>query len=143
LDIGLPLDCDFTDEPEDYLPQPLFDKIKYREKRFDAVILSHAHLDHCGLSGMLPKGIPVYCVKASAELIKVSCQLNPVQQSFFKPQTYQSCKTFEIGPFSISPYLMDHSAFDAHGFILKAGGKSVFYTGDFCRYGRKVNSLSV
>ena len=32
---------------------------------------------------------------------------------------------------------MDHSAFDAHGFLVEAGGKSVFYTGDFRGHGRK------
>lgn len=40
----------------------------------DAVLLSHAHLDHCGL---LPKLIhagftgPIYCTKATAELLKI------------------------------------------------------------------------
>jgi len=32
---------------------------------------------------------------------------------------------------------MDHSAFDAHGFLVEAGNKSVFYTGDFRGHGRK------
>ncbi len=32
---------------------------------------------------------------------------------------------------------MDHSAFDAHGFLVEAGGKKVFYTGDFRGHGRK------
>ena len=32
---------------------------------------------------------------------------------------------------------MDHSAFDAYGFLAQAGGKSLFYTGDFRGHGRK------
>jgi hypothetical protein len=32
---------------------------------------------------------------------------------------------------------MDHSAFDAYGFLISAGDKSLFYTGDFRGHGRK------
>ena len=32
---------------------------------------------------------------------------------------------------------MDHSAFDSYAFLITAGGKSVFYTGDFRAHGRK------
>jgi len=32
---------------------------------------------------------------------------------------------------------MDHSAFDAYGFLVSSGGKSIFYTGDVRSHGRK------
>jgi len=32
LDIGLPLDSDFNDDPESYLPQPLFNELKNGKK---------------------------------------------------------------------------------------------------------------
>lgn len=32
---------------------------------------------------------------------------------------------------------MDHSPFGAHAFLVEAGGKRVFYTGDFRGHGRK------
>jgi len=41
--------------------------------------------------------------------------------------------SFDVGDFSIMPYLVDHSAFDAMSFhvIEKTSGENVFYTGDF------------
>ena len=141
LDVGLPLDYDFSDDMESHLPQPLFDKLRRGGKNIDAVILSHAHLDHYGLAGILPKGIPVYCGSATAELINMSAQINPDKIQPIKFQTFNAWETIQIGSFSVIPYLMDHSAFDAYGFLILAGGKSLFYTGDFRGHGRKAKLL--
>lgn len=51
--------------------------------------------------------------------------------------TYRSHAPFEVGPFRITPYLMDHSAYDAHGLLVEAAGKRLFYSGDFRGHGRK------
>ena len=32
-----------------------------------------------------------------------------------------------LGPFTIAPYLVDHSAYDAYGLTVDAGGKRLFY----------------
>lgn len=43
----------------------------------------------------------------------------------------------QIGPFAITPYLTDHSAFDAYMLQIDISGKRIFYTGDFRLHGRK------
>lgn len=57
------------------------------------------------------------------------------------PQTNVSCyasfRPFEVGPFKITPFLTDHSAFDAHMLLVEVGGKSILYAGDFRKTGRK------
>lgn len=141
LDIGLPLDSGFNNNPESNLPQPLFDEMRQGTKKIDGVLLSHAHMDHYGLVGMLPQDIPVYCGHASADLMdltsKISLQnIQPIALNFFKNRD-----PFIIGPFSITPYLMDHSAFDSYAFQILANGKSLFYTGDFRAHGRKANAF--
>ena len=35
-------------------------------------------------------------------------------------------KVFQIGDFTIKPYLMDHSGFDSYAFLIKAEGKGIF-----------------
>jgi ribonuclease J len=137
LDIGLPLDSGFDDDPEDALPQPLFEDIRQGIKKIDGVVISHAHLDHYGLARMLPRNIPLYCGAASAELIEITSKLRSSNSEGVAFQYYRGKEPFTIGPFSITPYLMDHSAFDAYAFQVSAGGKSVFYTGDFRAHGRK------
>ena len=45
-------------------------------------------------------------------------------------------QTLEWGPFRITPYLVDHSAFDGYALLIEADGKRVFYSGDFRAHGR-------
>ena len=141
LDVGLPLDYDMDEDPESCMPQPLFNQLQNGDKDIATVILSHAHLDHYGLAGLLPEGVPVYCGKASAELIDITNIITSKKAKSFETRHYNAWKPFQVGSFTITPYLMDHSAFDAYGFLVSAGEKSLFYTGDFRGHGRKAKLL--
>ena len=44
---------------------------------------------------------------------------------------------FRLGPFQITPFLNDHSAFDAYSLLIEADNQRIFYTGDFRAHGRK------
>jgi ribonuclease J len=50
---------------------------------------------------------------------------------------YQSGQGFDVGPFRITPYLVDHSAYDAYALLIESGGKRLFYSGDFRAHGQK------
>ena len=43
----------------------------------------------------------------------------------------------EVGPFRITPYLVDHSAYDAYALLVEADGRRLFYSGDLRAHGRK------
>ena len=107
----------------------------------DAIIISHAHLDHYGLLQYAHPDIPVYLSAGSKTLIEVTqlfkiCAPYPINARLFKMY-----EPFTIGGFAIKPYLMDHSAFDAAAFEIKAEGKIVIYSGDFRGHGRKAVCL--
>jgi ribonuclease J len=46
---------------------------------------------------------------------------------------------FSVGPFAITPYLMDHTAAESFAFLIEAEGKKVLYTGDYREHGNKAN----
>lgn len=111
-------------------------------KLIDGVLISHAHIDHYGFSRFLHPEIHYYMGEATHKLIKlgnlfmpwqkVSKQDNIINNTYFEHK-----KPFNIGDIKITPYLMDHAAFDAHAFLIEADGKSLFYSGDFRSHGRK------
>lgn len=108
---------------------------------FDAVIISHAHIDHYGLLQYINRQIPIYLSKGSEKLIKVS-QLFKIINSFpINTRSFAMYKVFGVGDIQIKPFMMDHSAFDAAAFEITDGNKTVIYTGDFRGHGRKTVCL--
>lgn len=100
------------------------------------VLLSHAHTDHCGLLESLPADWPVFCGEATEALLNLSAAL---RRSSIRQHCnhWQNGKPLATGPFTITPYLIDHSAFDAYALQIDVGGKKILYSGDFRAHGRK------
>ena len=46
-----------------------------------------------------------------------------------------------IGPFRVTPWLVDHSGYDAYSLLIKAGGRRLLYSGDIRATGRKASTL--
>ncbi|CAK7026038.1 MAG: Ribonuclease J [Desulfovibrio sp.] len=129
LDAGRPLDT-----PDDEItPTPASLDI---DGPVLGVLLSHAHTDHCGLLESLPADWPVFCGEATEVLLNLSAALRrgSIRQCC---NHWQSGKPLAIGPFTITPYLIDHSAFDAYALQIDVDGKRLFYSGDFRAHGRK------
>ena len=141
VDLGLPLDFDSEKTTESCLPNSVHYLFYHSGKSITGVLLSHPHLDHYGLAGQLPSGIPVYCGRASWDLMKVTVQFSPNNYPLPAVSHFKAWDKFELGQFTITPYLMDHSAFDSYGFLISAAGVNVFYSGDFRGHGRKSKLL--
>ena len=103
------------------------------------VLISHPHQDHWGLVDELPSEWPVWTGAGSAKLITVTGDVTrrPISRTF---NTWTSRGgSFAIGAFTVTPYLTDHSAFDAYMLLIEGAGKRILYTGDYRRHGRKAS----
>jgi ribonuclease J len=102
----------------------------------DGILISHPHQDHYGLLEEVPAAWPIYCGVATERLIKLSSAIFGKRlRHAFHP--WKSGAALQVGPFTLTPYLIDHSAFDAYMVLIEVHGKSVLYSGDFRTHGRK------
>jgi len=103
----------------------------------DAILISHSHPDHYGLLTFVKPQIPFYLSEGCLELIKATYYFNGINSDFDSAEIIENEKCFSIGDFKITPYLVDHSGFDAYAFLIEAEGKRIFYSGDFRGHGKK------
>ncbi len=106
-----------------------------------SLILSHAHQDHYGLMNYIHDSCPVYLGEATHRLVELTNLVLNKNWSIQSPQHFRPGESFRIGNIDITPFLMDHSAFDAYAFLIEADGKSIFYSGDFRTHGRKAGAI--
>jgi ribonuclease J len=124
LDVGLPLSAD--SKPVDVSGLAV-----------DAVLVSHPHRDHFGMMASLPPGTPIYIGKLARSLIDATQVFIGEDRYSLDFHDFTAWQSFTIGDFTITPYLVDHSAVDAYAFLIEAEGKRLFYSGDLRSHGRK------
>jgi len=133
LDLGLPLDA--PENTSSLLPgvpgmlEPSEDLL--------GVVVSHPHPDHYGLLKHIRPDLPVAMGAAGRRILEAAAPWVPNATVPPPGPTFQNRRPFTWGPFRITPYLVDHSAFDAYAFLVEAEGHRVFYSGDFRAHGRK------
>ncbi|MCB2215706.1 MAG: MBL fold metallo-hydrolase [Desulfobulbaceae bacterium] len=134
VDFGLPLDAE--ENTEQYLPK--IKGLDGSDPSLLGILISHPHLDHFGLLAHIPPKVPVGMGPAARRILKAAAPFLPVKWPIpAKGWQYQSGKRLNIGPFSVTPFLVDHSAYDAYALLIESRGKSIFYSGDLRNHGRK------
>ena len=135
IDIGMPI---VTPSGSKTLPDVKgFYKHNNKQRLIDGLLISHAHLDHYGLYNFASEDIQYYLGEATHKLINLSNIFIEDRGIINKFEDIQDGKQFHIGDFKITPFLMDHSAYDAYSFLIEGDGKKVLYSGDFRAHGRK------
>ena len=132
LDVGLPLDA--ADSIENL---PDVEGFRAPHESLLAVVISHAHLDHYGLAHYLPANTAMIMGGATERILKTAVLFTPTGVTFESVIHLEPGKTLSVGPFTITPYLNDHSAYDAYSLLISADGQRLFYSGDFRGHGRK------
>lgn len=115
----------------------------------DAVFITHYHGDHVGRILDIPSNIPIYMGKTTRQimlnihetLVSVP-ELQEEQERWVellnsnRIEEIQENKVISaINGLVVTPYSVDHSAYDAYMYLIEADGKVILHTGDFRGHG--------
>lgn len=133
LDVGLPLD---VTDPDEFPLHPIkgFEKAN---PNLLGVVISHPHQDHYGLAYRLPKETLFLIGKAAESILAAADVFSPAGVRLNNVMHLEDRKPITFGPFKITPFLVDHSAYDSYAVLIEADGAALFYSGDLRAHGRK------
>ncbi len=135
VDLGLPLDTPDDTDPTTLLPD--VSGLRQPDASLLGILLSHGHRDHWGLLPASGDHVPVWMGEATHRIMAAAEGWVPGVALPRDIRHMANRQTFALGPFEITPYLTDHSAYDAYSLLIKADGRSLLYSGDLRAHGRK------
>ncbi|MCC7300157.1 MAG: MBL fold metallo-hydrolase [Verrucomicrobia bacterium] len=134
IDLGLPLDAE--GDPRQFLPA--VSGLDGKDSSLLGILISHPHQDHFGLLAQISPDVKIGMGAAARRILTAAA---PFIRDRLPPPvsgwSFEHEKSLQIGPFTVTPYLVDHSAYDSYALLIEADGKRVFYSGDFRAHGRK------
>lgn len=134
IDLGLPLDAE--NNSTKYLPA--ISGLNGNDSKLLGILISHPHIDHFGLLSHVSPKVPVGMGSAARRIIVAATPFLPGDWPI--PSTgwdFKSGQSFDINPFQITPFLVDHAAYDAYALLIESEEKRLFYSGDLRFHGRK------
>ena len=127
--------------PGNDIGMPLIDGLTDGNGINSALFLTHYHGDHMGMLDAVLPDVPIYMGKTAKAI-----QRNYIERTvserlalFDNIQTFQPLDLIQVGEITVTPLMIDHSAFDAYMFIVEVGGIRILHTGDFRLHGVRGN----
>jgi ribonuclease J len=136
LDVGKPLTAGWNDQVQ--LPA-VPGLASGDDPALLGVLISHSHLDHYGLLPQVSPKVAVYAGAATVSMMSAAGFFSRASADVNVTDPFVDRRPMEIGPFAVTPYLADHSAFDAYSLLVEAGNRRLFYSGDIRGHGRKAS----
>lgn len=140
LDAGLPLDVEGVPQ-RDLLPD-VPGLWAEGNGSLRALVISHPHPDHHGLADLVDSSVPILLGEAAASILAEAAFFVPSARRFPVAGHLRHREKIRLGPFYVTPWLVDHSAFDAYALVVEADGRRMLYTGDVRAHGRKPGLLA-
>ena len=140
IDLGSELPDESGNIPEETLS---IDGVTTGTMRCDGIFFTHYHGDHIGMLSQTMTDVPMFMGEAAKDIYlalqkRISPDLIPAIE---KINTFAVGVKMELGDLSITPYWVDHSAFDAYMFLIESKGKRILQTGDFRTHGFRGKSV--
>lgn len=105
---------------------------------YDGVVITHNHQDHMGRIDDILSDIPVFMSDLSRQIFeRVFCFSKNKGKINRETINIEDGKAFMIKDIKITPYVVDHSAYNAFMLLIEAEGKKILHTGDFRNHGYK------
>ena len=101
------------------------------------VVISHPHLDHFGLIDQVHPKVPIVIGAEAQRMLAEAEFFSQAGANIDADHFLVDRMPIRLGAFTVTPYLADHSGYDSYSLLVEAGGRRLFYTGDFRGHGRK------
>ena len=111
--------------------------VKELTKGCDGVFITHYHGDHIGEFGKVDENVPIHMGEIAHKIFLNLCvtirSKNVDAARDFK--TFRIKDRIQMGDMVITPYRVDHSAYDSYMFLIECDGMKILHTGDFRTHG--------
>lgn len=138
---------DYGENLPGYVEQEEEKDVNWNAEMVDAVFFTHYHGDHIGRFMEIPADIPLYMGTVTRKiLLNIQETLGNTEvvkalSDYKRIHELSANKTICIDDIKITPYLVDHSAYDAYMFLIETPDKIILHTGDFRNHGYRGKAL--
>ena len=128
---------DFGNDLEDTKESFELDGLTYGKSKYNAVFITHSHMDHIGLINKINEDIPIYIEENSLKIYNITCDFSGENRLTRKINTFKIYDEIQINDIKVTPYRVDHSSYNSCIFVIECEDKKILHTGDFRLHGRK------
>ena len=128
---------DFGNDLEDTKESFELDGLTYGKSKYNAVFITHSHMDHIGLINKINEDIPIYVEENSLKIYNITCDFCGEDKPTRKINTFKMYDKIQINDMKVTPYRVDHSSYNSCMFVIECEDKKILHTGDFRLHGRK------
>ncbi|MGC8489696.1 MAG: MBL fold metallo-hydrolase, partial [Clostridia bacterium] len=102
-----------------------------------ALFITHAHLDHMGLTGFVDPALPMYASPDTVRLLQALADAGDrVEGGAPVLQSLQAGGPVQTGPFRVTRFDVEHDVAGASGYRVETEDGAVAFTGDIRLHGR-------
>lgn len=121
--------------------------LNYEGKKCDGVFFTHYHGDHVGMFLTIQKDVPLYMGACARQVmltiydtLKDSAALEILRDDKRMHSIVENV-VIQCGDIKVTPYSVDHSAYDAYMFLIETNDLTILHTGDYRNHGYRGHRL--